>query len=158
MCPDISIEPASASHADAAAEITPDAFDGVSIDQDIERTLGSGARPWRDIKANAVRDEFNERPHDCFVALAGGQLVGYVTTRVQDDIGRGTIANLAVRADFRGHGIGRKLLARALDYFRQRGLVEAKIETLATNPIGQRLYPSVGFVEVARQIHYAMRL
>ena len=34
----------------------------------------------------------------------------------------------------------------------------AKIETLEQNPIGQTLYPSLGFQEVARQIHYAMRL
>ena len=34
----------------------------------------------------------------------------------------------------------------------------AKIETLDQNPIGQKLYPSLGFREVARQIHYAMRL
>jgi hypothetical protein len=34
----------------------------------------------------------------------------------------------------------------------------AKIETLDQNPVGQALYPSLGFKEVARQIHYAMRL
>ena len=34
----------------------------------------------------------------------------------------------------------------------------AKIETLEQNPVGQKLYPSLGFVEVARQVHYAMRL
>ena len=34
----------------------------------------------------------------------------------------------------------------------------AKIETLEQNPIGRHLYPSVGFIEVARQIHYAMPL
>jgi hypothetical protein len=34
----------------------------------------------------------------------------------------------------------------------------AKIETLEQNPIGRSLYPSLGFVEIARQIHYAMPL
>jgi hypothetical protein len=34
----------------------------------------------------------------------------------------------------------------------------AKIETLEQNPIGRRLYPALGFREVARQIHYAMPL
>ena len=34
----------------------------------------------------------------------------------------------------------------------------AKIETLEQNPIGRQLYPSLGFQEVARQIHYAMPL
>ena len=34
----------------------------------------------------------------------------------------------------------------------------AKIETLEQNVIGRHLYPAIGFVEVARQIHYAMPL
>ena len=34
----------------------------------------------------------------------------------------------------------------------------AKIETLEQNLVGQALYPSLGFKEVARQVHYAMRL
>ena len=34
----------------------------------------------------------------------------------------------------------------------------AKIETLEQNTIGRHLYPSLGFREIARQIHYAMSL
>ncbi|MEZ4660478.1 MAG: hypothetical protein R2911_23220 [Caldilineaceae bacterium] len=33
-----------------------------------------------------------------------------------------------------------------------------RIETLAHNPIGQYLYPSCGFEEIARQVHYVMPL
>jgi hypothetical protein len=29
---------------------------------------------------------------------------------------------------------------------------------MASNPLGQSLYPSCGFQEVARQIHFAQRL
>jgi hypothetical protein len=32
------------------------------------------------------------------------------------------------------------------------------IETMAGNEVGQHLYPSCGFTEVARQIHFAMKL
>jgi ribosomal protein S18 acetylase RimI-like enzyme len=32
------------------------------------------------------------------------------------------------------------------------------IETMVNNPVGQHLYPSCGFVEAGRQIHYAMKL
>jgi ribosomal protein S18 acetylase RimI-like enzyme len=45
-----------------------------------------------------------------------------------------------------------------LEHFRRNGVECARIETLEQNPIGQHLYPAVGFREVARQIHYAMRL
>ena len=65
---------------------------------------------------------------------------------------------MAVRAGLRGRGIGRKLIDAALGLFREAGLELARIETLDQNPIGQHLYPDFGFVEVARQIHFAMRL
>jgi hypothetical protein len=32
------------------------------------------------------------------------------------------------------------------------------IETMESNPVGQHLYPSCGFEEVARQVHDAMKL
>jgi ribosomal protein S18 acetylase RimI-like enzyme len=57
-----------------------------------------------------------------------------------------------------GKGLGRRLLEHALEYLRQQGMECARIETLEQNPIGSHLYPGLGFEEVARQIHYAMRL
>ena len=48
--------------------------------------------------------------------------------------------------------------AYALDRFRAAGLTHAKIETLVQNEVGKGLYESLGFREVARQIHFAMEL
>ena len=62
------------------------------------------------------------------------------------------------QTEARGQGLGRRLIEHALAHFRAAGMTIAKIETLEQNPIGRHLYPSVGFVEVARQIHYAMAL
>jgi ribosomal protein S18 acetylase RimI-like enzyme len=63
-----------------------------------------------------------------------------------------------VERKLRGQGVGRRLIEHALSHFRAAGMTVAKIETLEQNTIGRHLYPSVGFVEVARQIHYAMPL
>jgi len=156
---EILIVPATAADAVAAAEITREAFTGVSIDQAIQGLLGPAAgRSWQDIKADEVRREIQQGPGDCFVATCGGRVVGYVTTQLHKEISQGRIPNLAVEKPFRGRGIGRKLLLRALEHFRGLGLKQARIETLTTNPVGQRLYPAVGFKEVARQIHYVMAL
>jgi ribosomal protein S18 acetylase RimI-like enzyme len=70
----------------------------------------------------------------------------------------GWIHNLAVQADLRGQGLGRRLIEHALDRFRAAGMTVARIETLEQNAIGRQLYPSIGFLEVARQIHFAMAL
>ena len=48
----------------------------------------------------------------------------------------GWIHNLAVDADLRGQGLGRRLIEHALDRFRAAGMTVAKIETLEQNPIG----------------------
>jgi ribosomal protein S18 acetylase RimI-like enzyme len=92
------------------------------------------------------------------VAEAGGRVLGYITTQVDRESGKGRIPNLAVDASARGQGIGRRLIEHALEYFRRQGLAFAMIETMENNPVGQRLYPSCGFEEVGRQIHYVCKL
>ena len=84
--------------------------------------------------------------------------MGYVTMQCDPETRIGWIHNLAVETEARGQGVGRRLIEHALAHFRAAGMTVAKIETLEQNPIGRHLYPSVGFVEVARQIHYAMAL
>lgn len=155
----VTIEPGRPADADRAVEITREAFDGVSIDQAIERAIGRGGElSWQDVKGLQVRREFQTAPQHCFVARLGGKLVGYVSCDIDAAASRGRISNLAVDRSCRGQGVGRLLILRALDHFRGLGLKQAKIETLATNEIGQHLYPSCGFVEVVRQVHYAMKL
>ena len=66
--------------------------------------------------------------------------------------------NLAVLPDFQQKGLGQQLIQVALDYVKAEGMVMAKIETLAQNPVGTTFYPKMGFVEVARQIHYIQSL
>ena len=85
-------------------------------------------------------------------------MVGYVTMQCDHETLVGWIHNLAVASEIRGQGLGRRLIEHALSHFRTSGMAVAKIETLEQNEIGRHLYPSLGFVEVARQIHYAMAL
>ena len=140
--------------------ITVEAFDSVSLDQNIESQFGPIAgRDWRWRKARHVDWDVGAYGAAIFVAEDEcGEILGYVSTRIDRQAGIGFIPNMAVRAGLRGQGIGRKLIERALQAFRDAGLELAKIETLDQNAVGQHLYPACGFVEVARQIHYAMRL
>jgi ribosomal protein S18 acetylase RimI-like enzyme len=142
-------------------ELTVAAFEGVSIDHNLDRLLGPIAgQDWRARKARDV-----DRDIDLFgaeLAIAedhpAGVVVGYVTMHCDLETKIGWIHNLAVAAGSRGQGLGRQLIEHALAYFRAAGMSVAKIETLEQNSIGRHLYPALGFVEVARQIHYAMSL
>ena len=142
-------------------EITTLTFGPVSIDRNMEEMLGVfGAGGWAGRKAAAIDDDCRLQPDGVFVAedTQNGRVMGYVTTRINSSTKLGWIPNLAVDPTVQGRGVGRQLLEHALAFFRQRGMKVAKIETLEQNPIGQKLYPSLGFQEVARQIHYAMKL
>ncbi len=140
-------------------QITVDSFGSVALDQMLEDRLGVwNGRTWQDRKADNIDDDCTVNPAGCFVAERDGIILGYITTRVDAINSVGRIPNLAVVEQARGLGLGRRLIHHALDYFREHSLKVAKIETMASNVIGQNLYPSCGFEEVGRQVHFAQRL
>lgn len=141
-------------------EITAETFSEVSIDNNMERAFGPfGSSDWKTRKIAAIAEDCRLQPDGVFVAEDGnGAVIGYVTTRLNQASGMGWIPNLAVDPAHQGRGLGRRLLERAIRFLRESGMAVAKIETLEQNPAGRKLYPRLGFTEVARQIHYAMRL
>jgi ribosomal protein S18 acetylase RimI-like enzyme len=145
----------------AVRQLTIAAFEGVSIDHNIDSRLGQVAgRDWRYRKSRDIDRDIDLLGARLAVAEddGSGTILGYVTMQCDAETRIGWIHNLAVAADFRGHGMGRRLIEHALSYFRAAGMTIAKIETLEQNAVGRHLYPSLGFVEIARQIHYAMAL
>jgi ribosomal protein S18 acetylase RimI-like enzyme len=141
-------------------EITVAAFPGVSIDRLIEEQFGLlNGVDWAARKRQSIDADCDAHPAGILVAeAADGRVIGYITTRVNPETRLGWIPNLAVEPDCQGTGIGKQLMQAALDYLRASGMTHAKIETLTTNERGQAFYPSFGFVEVARQIHYVREL
>ena len=145
---------------EALKRITTICFEGVSIDRNIEERFGRiGDRDWQFRKLRHIDDDVaGERAKGVFVWEQDGEVSGYITTRVDRASKIGGIPNLSVLPSMQGRGIGRKLLEHGLEYMRAEGMECARIETLAQNEVGSHLYPSLGFEEVARQIHYCMRL
>jgi len=142
-------------------ELTAAAFEGVSIDHNLDQLLGPIAgRDWRWRKMRDIDRDLDLLGAELAVAEEhpSGVVVGYVTMQCDSVTRIGWIHNLAVSAGVRGQGLGRELIEHALSCFRAAGMTIAKIETLEQNLIGRHLYPSLGFVEIARQIHYAMPL
>ena len=72
---------------------------------------------------------------------------GYVATvqGVMDHGPIGAIQNLGVLPDYRGIGLGRALVERALTGFHQAGLRRAYLEVTAENNAAVQLYRSFGF-------------
>ncbi|QDT29767.1 putative acetyltransferase [Gimesia panareensis] len=139
--------------------ITVEAFQGVSIDEGIERKFGLiQGHDWKWRKAGHVEADSRREPEGIFVAELDDRIVGYISTWHDPAAGIGYIPNMAFVPECRGQGMGRQLLEHALAHFRNLGLSLAKIETLEQNAVGNHLYTSLGFQEVARQVHFVAPL
>jgi len=127
--------------------------------QDFERALDPRLPSGSDIVDEYI-PQMLDRCKSClgqiFVAEVDGNVAGYVTilTKVSSgeledgDIEYGLVADLVVRQEYRGNGLGRKLLATAEDYASDHKVRWLRIAALAANRSAKKLYSSVGFSEL----------
>jgi dTDP-4-amino-4,6-dideoxy-D-galactose acyltransferase len=80
-----------------------------------------------------------------FIAEAGGEPVGYLTSKLDHVQRQGSIGLVGVSPGKRGEGIARALLASALREFAVRGMTTAAVVTQGRNVAAQRLYQASGF-------------
>lgn len=93
-----------------------------------------------------------------FLTAEDGTLAGYVWSWGDPSPGEGEervgfIGDLGVRAAYRGQGLGRWLLQRAMADLRARGMRWVDLEMDGTNTQARRLYASEGF-QVREQVHW----
>jgi ribosomal protein S18 acetylase RimI-like enzyme len=74
---------------------------------------------------------------------------------LQHDFQQGAIQNIGICPEFRGLGLGRALLLKALSGFRQAGLLRVYLEVSAANSAAVKLYQSVGFEVVGTRYREA---
>ena len=144
---------------DEIVRITCQVYGPTCRDGATERRFGLlNGVSWQERKTMAIDDDLRINPAGVFVAEDGGQIRGFITTDLEEHTRTGHISNMGVDSDSQGRGLGKALMTAALDYFRQSGMMYAKIETTDINPVAQAFYPQVGFQELVRMIHYFMKL
>jgi ribosomal protein S18 acetylase RimI-like enzyme len=80
------------------------------------------------------------------VALSGPTALGYLLVDLDESHpAQAAIAQLGVRVRHRRQGIGRALIARALDEFAREGFARAILRVAPDNAEAIRLYESLGF-------------
>ncbi|MEW6357742.1 MAG: GNAT family N-acetyltransferase [Planctomycetota bacterium] len=140
-------------------EITAICFEGVSLEYHTEQMFGViHGKDWRWRKKRHVDADIDANADGIFVAEEEGEVVGYISTRVDPETKIGGIPNFSVLPRCQKKGIGRRLVDAAVEYLKSQGMEYARIETLANNEVGLRFYPRLGFQEVIRQVHYIKRL
>jgi GNAT superfamily N-acetyltransferase len=85
---------------------------------------------WRLVQAEAVRSSCTSDELDVFVAVAGGRPVGFAAIALNAFHERmGVIDIIAVDPNFQRRGIATRLMDRAIDHMRARGMDIAAIGT-----------------------------
>ena len=144
---------------EALKQISVVCFEGVSIDQNIERLWGRIAgKNWAWCMRRQIEDDINNHPDGIFVAESDSIVVGFITTRVDYATKIGSIPHLAVLPAQRRRGLAKKLVDEAIAHLKGEGMEHVRIDTLEQNAVCQHFYPKRGFKELARVIHYIMEI
>ena len=90
----------------------------------------------------------NGSADNCLVAEVGGKVVGAVWTRIMNDYGHvdDDIPSFAISLykEYRGRGIGTRLMRRMLELLREQGYKKASLAVQKAN-YAVRIYEAVGF-------------
>ncbi len=106
--------------------------------------------PW---SRESFRFEMHENPYAWNVVVkTSGLVVGFACLWALDEELK--INNIAIHPDWRGRGLGTRLLRWILDFGRSEGCAEATLEVRPSNEVARTLYRRHGFEEVGRRKGY----
>lgn len=114
---------------------------------DIRRVMEIDEQSFLDCDAGLYLELYEEWPDGFLIAENEGKVIGFVVLVLTLD-GDGRIFSLAVDQGYRGKGVGRTLLKASFNMLRKRKIAHAWLEVRANNLVAQRLYRSMGFMEI----------
>lgn len=120
-----------------------------------QRQLGE---PWQDKIWRSVCD-YRSTPHvNALKATLKGEFVGFIFYRIDLENRLGEIGYNAVDPQFRGHGIGKKLLGAALHAIKEAGIEHVEVITGLDDghAAARRLYEGAGFKPMRSMIRYTL--
>jgi ribosomal protein S18 acetylase RimI-like enzyme len=104
---------------------------------------GVGLRSLDDTEGG-IRRFLARNPGSCFVAEAGGELVGVILSG--HDGRRGYIYHTAVREEWRHRGIGQALVRAVTDALTGEGITKIALVAYKSNEGGNRFWEKSGFL------------
>jgi GNAT superfamily N-acetyltransferase len=115
---------------------------------------------WQGRYADDIRRLAGDAEHELHVVEEGGQIIGFIATRVDPTCNAGEIGLNAVDPDHQGRGIGKEIYAFALSKLKQRGAVFAYVGTGGdeAHAPARAAYEAVGFDRVVPSVHLYRKL
>ncbi len=105
-------------------------------------TEGMGLNTTDDSKEGIAR-YLSRNPNTCFIAEDNKTLIGVIMSG--HDGRRGFIYHTAVRKEYRGQGIGRKLVDAAMAALESEGIHKAALVVFGKNTTGNIFWEKAGF-------------
>ena len=117
--------------------------------RDVSRLMGDLVGEPVGERKEMWRQALKMENYAAFVAEIKGKVVGFIDLFYFPDVGHGAllgyIQNLIVDQKFRGHGIGLRLIEKALEYTKEKGLHEIHVLTGFDNKVAIGVYEKAGF-------------
>ena len=105
--------------------------------------------PW---SKEMVLSEMREPISHFFVALYQNEIIGYYGfLHILDEL---HILNVAVHPDYRGHGVGKKLISHLKKTAQEMSARAVTLEVRESNQAAIRLYEKAGFLSAGIRPHY----
>ncbi|MGD9497304.1 MAG: GNAT family N-acetyltransferase [Armatimonadota bacterium] len=126
-----------------------------------------GERAWQDCfgdweqqKRSSVTRQITVHPQAAIVTELGGEIVGFLTWRLDPERGVGEISNNAVDPPHQGRGIGSAQVRRALEVFRAEGMTSARVLTGGDegHAPARAMYRKAGFTRGIPLVEYFREL
>ncbi|MDY7010652.1 MAG: GNAT family N-acetyltransferase [Planctomycetota bacterium] len=139
--------------------ITESAWGDVTVYKLLEDRYGPiGRKGWKQKKADEVQALFGRISENVIVAVEDDKVVGYASFTIDAEDKVGHVHDNAVDPEYQGRGIGSAMNKWVLDHFGREGVKIARVSTLLHDKAARRVYEKNGFEELARTIHYSMRI
>ena len=122
---------------------------------DIRRVMEIEAESFLDGDAILYLELYDEWSEGFLVAENGGTVIGFVVLVLTPE-GDGRVFAIAVDSRYIGRGVGRTLLKAAFNTLRKRKIGFVRLEVRVGNQVAQRLYRSMGFMEIGYIPFYYM--
>ena len=154
----IDIRPAVEADRDTLSELIVRAFADVTTNRWREEQFGLiGGRPWEEWEADLMR---TINVDTVMIAEVAGKAVGFATYELDDATRVGTVSDNAVLPEFRGRGIGARLLACVLKHMEAAGMEFAEVSTGSDEPYtpARRMYERQGFKPYFHSVYYMKKL
>ncbi len=117
-----------------------------------ERKWLGAVQRTRPRKCASIGASTSREDAPAFFAVDGPRVVGFIDIVPQEREGirhRGQLG-MGIHADYRGRGIGTRLMEAALAKARAAGLIRVDLGVYVSNPAAMALYAKFGFIEEGR--------